>query len=155
MLCLVDTNVLLRGLDRRHPHCRTVRNALVMLRQQGTQPSLAAQNLVEFWAVATRPAAANGLGMSCAWAAAEIARMKRLFVILAETADVQPEWERLVIQHSISGKKVHDARLVATMNVHHLTHILTFNIGDFLRYPGLTPIDPSAIKPTQETQQTP
>ncbi|MCG6133823.1 MAG: hypothetical protein MET45_04030 [Nostoc sp. LLA-1] len=29
---------------------------------------------------------------------------------------------------------VHDARLVAVMCVHGLTHILTFNISDFTRY---------------------
>ena len=66
MLCLLDTNVLLRGLDRRHPQCRNVRRALIALRRQGTDPCLAAQNLVEFRAVATRPVDANGLGMSCA-----------------------------------------------------------------------------------------
>jgi hypothetical protein len=74
--------------------------------------------------------------MSCAWAAAQIARMKRFFVILTESADVQPEWERLVAQHIESGKKVHDVRLVATMNVHHISRILTFNTGDFSHYPG-------------------
>jgi predicted nucleic acid-binding protein len=150
MRCLVDTNVLLRGLDRRHPHCRTVRRALILLRRQGMQPCLAAQNIVEFWAVATRPVDANGLGMSCAWAAAQLARMKRFFVILAENADVQPEWERLVAQHSVSGKKVHDARLVATMNVHQVSRILTFNTGDFSRYPGVTAINPSSVSPAQE-----
>jgi predicted nucleic acid-binding protein len=117
MRCLLDTNVLLRGLDRRHPHCPTVRRALIRLWRQGTEPCLAAQNLVEFWAVATRPVDANGLGMSCAWAAAQIGRMRRFFVILAENADVQPEWERLVVRHSVSGKKVHNTRLLATMNV--------------------------------------
>jgi hypothetical protein len=122
-----------------------------MLPRQAVQPCLAAQNLVEFWAMATRPVDANGPGMSCAWAAAQIARMKRFFVILAENADVQPEWERLVIQHSVSGKKVHDARLVATMNVHHVSRILTFNAGDFSLYPGLTAIDPSSTDPTQTT----
>ena len=91
MLCLLDTNALLRGLDRRHPQCRTVRRALIALHRQGAEPCLAAQNIVEFWAVATRPVDANGLGMSCAWAADQIARMRRFFVILAENADVQPE----------------------------------------------------------------
>jgi hypothetical protein len=41
--------------------------------------------------VSLTPAEANGLGMSCAWAVAQIARMRRFFVILAENADVQPE----------------------------------------------------------------
>ena len=144
-LCLLDTNVLLRGLDRRHPHCWTVRRALIMLRRQGMEPCLSAQNLVEFWAVATRPVDANGLGMSSGWAADQLARMKRFFLALPENADVQPEWERLVVQHNVSGKKVHDARLVATMNVHHVSHILTFNTGDFARYPGLTALNPLSM----------
>lgn len=100
--------------------------------------------------MATRPVDANGLGMSCAWAAAQIAHMRRFFVILPENADVQPEWERLVARHSVSGKKVHDVRLVATMNVHRVSRILTFNTGDFSRYPGLTVIDPSAMDSVTE-----
>jgi predicted nucleic acid-binding protein len=151
MLCLVDTNVLLRGLDRNHPNCRTVRRAIIALRRDGAELCIAAQNLVEFWAVATRPVDANGLGMSPSWAAAQLVRMRRLFTVLAENADVQPEWERLVIQHDVSGKKVHDARLVATMNVHTVSHILTFNTGDFERYPAVITVRPetaaSAEKP--------
>jgi len=58
MLYLLDTNILLRGLI---VVIHTVRRALIMLRRQGMQPCLAAQNLVEFWAVATRPVDANGL----------------------------------------------------------------------------------------------
>jgi predicted nucleic acid-binding protein len=88
--------------------------------------------------------------MSCVWAAAQIAQMKRFLVILAENSDVQPEWERLVAQHSVSGKKVHDARLVATKNVHHVSRILTFNTSDFSRYPGLKVLHPSAMDPVQE-----
>lgn len=124
-----------------------------MLRREGVEPCLAAQNLVEFWAVATRRVDANGLGMSCAWAVAQIVRMRRFFIILSENSDVQPEWERLVARHSVSGKKVHDARLVATMNVHHVSRILTFNTGDFSRYPGLKAINPSGMDPAQGPQQ--
>jgi hypothetical protein len=62
--------------------------------------------------------------------------MKRFFVILAGNADVQPDRERPVIQHNESGKRVHDARRVATMNVHHVSRILTFNADDFWRIRG-------------------
>jgi predicted nucleic acid-binding protein len=44
------------------------------------------------------------------------------------------EWKRLVVQHSVLGSKVHDAKLVATMNVHGIRRILTFNTEDFTRY---------------------
>jgi hypothetical protein len=71
--------------------------------------------------------------------------MKYFFAILPDTAEVLPEWERLVIQHQVSGKKAHDARLVAAMNVHGVSHIPTFNVADFSRYSGLTVIEPESL----------
>ena len=43
------------------------------------------------------------------------------------------------------GVNVHDARLVATMLVHGLTHIVTFNIRDFTRYTEITAVHPREI----------
>src|SRR5260370_38849611 len=123
MHCLLDTNVLLRGLDRNHPQCRVVRRAIIALRREEGRLCLAPRNLIEFWAVATRPVDANGLGMSIEWAAAQLGKMKHFFAILPDTAEVLPEWERLVIQHQVSGKKAHDARLVAALNIHGVSHI--------------------------------
>jgi hypothetical protein len=40
---------------------------------------------------------------------------------------------------------VHDARLVAVMRVHSLTHILTFNTTDFIRYPAITVVHPRDV----------
>jgi predicted nucleic acid-binding protein len=42
----------------------------------------------------------------------------------------------------VSGKKSHDARLVAVMNTQNITRVLTFNTDDFARYPGITAIHP-------------
>ena len=150
MRCLLDTNVLLRGLDRNHPMYRVVRRAVIALRRQDSRLFLTPQNLIEFWAVATRPVDSNGLGMSVEWAAAQLVRMKRFFAVLPDTADAFTEWERLVIQHQVSGKKTHDARLVAAMNVHGITHILTFNSDDFSRYPGITVIQPQRLAPIEK-----
>src|SRR6266571_740353 len=123
MQCLLETNVLLRGLDRSHPQCRVVRRAIIALRRQDNRLCLAPQKLIEFWAVATRPVDANGFGMSTEWAAEQLAKMKHFCAILPDTAEALPEWERLVIQHQVSGKKTHDARLVAAMKVHGVSHI--------------------------------
>lgn len=48
------------------------------------------------------------------------------------------------MQHNVPGVKVHDARLVAAMNVHNVPRILTFNAGDFLRY-GIEVIEPQSL----------
>jgi predicted nucleic acid-binding protein len=145
MSWLIDTNITLRGLDRSHPHCRLVRRAIIELKRQGNQLFLTAQNLVEFWAVATRPVDANGLGMSIEWTAAQIARMKRFFTVLADGPEGYAEWERLVIQYRVSGKKVHDARLAAAMTVHGITHVLTFNVQDFVRYKDIQAVSPEEV----------
>jgi predicted nucleic acid-binding protein len=45
----------------------------------------------------------------------------------------------------VKGKNAHDARLVAAMVRHGLTHILTFNAQDFSRYRGITIMTPGAL----------
>jgi hypothetical protein len=92
----------------------------------------------------------TGLGMSTKWAAAQLAKMKYFFAILPDTAEALPEWERLVIQRQVSGKKTHDARLVAAMNVQSVSHILTFNSADFSRYSGITVIEPQSLTSASE-----
>ncbi len=105
-----------------------------------------AQNLIEFWAVATRPIADNGLGITVAQAAQELTKLKTLFGILPDTADIFPQWEQLVVKHQVLGKQVHDTRLVAAMKVHNVTHLLTFNTSDFKRYDGITVVNPSSVQ---------
>ena len=150
MRCLIDTNVLLRGLDRNHSMRAVVRRALISLRRQDDLLYLAVQNMIEFWAVATRPVDSNGLGMSIQWASTQLGRLKQFFAVLPESADTFPEWERLVVQYQVSGKKTHDTHLVAVMNVHRITHIMTFNGADFARYPGISVIQPQNFDLTQE-----
>jgi hypothetical protein len=41
--------------------------------------------------------------------------------------------------------KVHDARLIASMNVYGMNHLRTFNADDFQRYQGMTVIEPHHI----------
>ncbi len=92
------------------------------------------QSLVEFWNVYTRPVKNNGLGRTSQECAKEIHRLKSIFDFLPDNADVYQQWERLVKDYNVSGKQVHDTRIVAAMLVHQLTHILTFNTEDFKRF---------------------
>lgn len=70
-----------------------------------------------------------------------------LFTMLPETPGILAEWERLVVAHSVLGKNSHDAHLAAAAIVHGVTHILTFNVGHFARFPGITVLNPAAIAP--------
>ena len=99
------------------------------LRERGDRVCVTAQNLVELWALCTRPVENNGLGLKPEHADRIIARMEGALVRLQDTDGICTEWRRLVVAHSVSGKKTHDARLVAAMNVHGISCILTFNVN--------------------------
>jgi len=121
--------------------------AIRTLLARGEELCIVPQNLIEFWAVATRPLAANGLGLTIAQAARRMRRLKRLFKLLPDTPAIFTEWEKLVIQHQVIGKSTHDARLVAAMMTHKIAHILTFNTDDFKRFSSITTVDPANVKP--------
>ena len=142
---LGDTNLLLRSAEQGHPRQETAREALAELRARGETVHLVPQNLMEFWAVATRPIERNGLGLTAVDAEAELARLEGFFPVLPDTPAIYPEWRRLVTTYGITGLRVHDTRLVAAMVAHGLTHILTFNIDDFRRYAEIAVVAPDEI----------
>jgi len=142
---LLDTNTLLRTLQPLHPQREMVRAAIKTITGQGREVYIVPQNLVELWVVATRPIEQNGLGMSPAAAAVDLARLKSLFALLPETPAIYPIWESLVVQHQVSGKLAHDARLVAAMQAHGVTAILTFDQTGFARYPGIQVFHPAHL----------
>ena len=61
---LVDTNVLLRLAQPTSPQHAPAQAALMALDSAGLELCLVPQVLYEYWAVATRPPSANGLGLS-------------------------------------------------------------------------------------------
>lgn len=144
MPVLLDTNILLRALQPHHPHCAVTEKAITTLRARNEPIWVCAQNLIELWAVATRPAGDNGLGMSTQQALQEIVMIKRHFPILPELP-LLILWEQLVSTYQVNGKNTHDARLVAAMIQHRLDSILTFNVRDFSRYPQIKALHPQQI----------
>lgn len=142
---LIDTNALLRTLQVRHPQYETIARALELLPSLGRHLHIVPQNLVELWVVATRPVEQNGLGLTPAQAAAELQRIKSMFVFLPETSAIYPAWEYLVRRYAVSGRPSHDARLAAAMQVHGLTAILTFDKTGFSRFPGIEVVHPSDV----------
>jgi hypothetical protein len=56
--------------------------------RQNHQLSIIAQNLIEFWGVATRPMANNGLALSIAETASHVKTFERTFNLLADRENV-------------------------------------------------------------------
>jgi len=142
---LVDTNVLLRSIQTQHSMYADARRAAASLVGEGHVLAVVAQNLIEFWAVATRPTVNNGLALSIADTAGHIKTFQQTFTLLPDTSDIFSEWQRLVELHAVSGRQAHDARLVAAMLAHAVTHLLTFNDADFKRYTEITVVNPHDI----------
>jgi len=141
---LVDTNVLLRLHEPLHDHHRHAVDATTRLVESAEPVHVTSQNIAEFWAAATRPAARNGLGLSVATTAAEIGRIERVFTLLPDEPAIHAVWKQLVTAHGVIGSQVYDARLVAAMRVHGIARILTFNVADFAPY-GIEVLHPSAV----------
>ncbi len=145
MRILVDSNVLLRLAQPAHPQHKEATYAAAVLIGRPDELVLVPQCIYEFWVVATRPIPVNGLGYTVLQAEADIVRLFGPFTILPELPAIFSEWHRLVLSHSVLGKNAHDARLVAAMIVHGVTHLLTFNEQDFRRFTNITVLTPAAV----------
>lgn len=143
MFYLIDTNLLLRSMDSNNAMHTEAVGAIQKLQEAQHQLHLVPQNLIEFWNVCTRPADRNGFGLSVAETKVECDRLQQIFPLLPETDAIYVVWEELVFRYEVKGVNVHDARLVAAMLVHGLTHILTFNGKDFRRYKEIEVVAPA------------
>lgn len=146
MAYLLDTNILLRSVQPDHPMHGAALAAIGRLGRTQERVTLVPQVIVEFWTVCTRPTANNGLGLTPQETQAEVEKILATFELLPETPALFDEWRTLVVKHDVSGVETHDARIVAAMKLHGITHILTFNEQDFRRYQSIiTIVTPAAI----------
>jgi predicted nucleic acid-binding protein len=142
---LTDTNILLRMARRDDPDHAIGDGALARLAVGGSALCYTHQNIAEFWNVATRPIDRNGFGLKIADVDLEVRAIEQGMVLLPDSDAIYHEWRRLVVTHSVSGVKVHDARLAAAMKIHGIKHLLTLNPDDFARYSDITVVHPGTV----------
>jgi hypothetical protein len=145
MTVVLDANVLLRFSDTTAAQHPTAVAALAALHAQGHALRTLPQSRYEFWVVATRPVAANGLGLAPAECDATLAGFAVTFPLLDDVPGICAEWQHLVTAGACQGKVAHDARYVAAMHIHSVPHLLTFNVADFTRFAGITILDPAVV----------
>ncbi len=145
MIIAVDTNILLRFIETTAAQHPVVATALLNLRSEGHSLRIFPQAIYEFWVVATRPVASNGLALSPVDCSNTITGLMVAFPIIDDKSGLLTEWQQLVTTYACRGKVAHDARYVAAMKTHNITNILTFNGGDFARYPGIAVLNPNTI----------
>ena len=141
----LDTNILLHLANEKAPEYSQTRAAIVALETRGERLCTASQNLIEFWAVATRSAGHNSLGMSCAQAAHKMGLIEDTYFVLRDDPRIFGAWRDLVLEHDVRGKQVHDTRLAAAYRVNGIERVLTINVKDFQRFPFLECFAPNDV----------
>ena len=146
MRVLIDTNVLVvRMSEPTHALHQTAIDAIQWLSNQSYELLIVPQSLYEFWSVATRSVAANGLGKSTSYAESRVASLCGMFTLLRDERAIYETWLKLVADLAIPGVKSFDARLAAAMMRHGITHLLTFNSAHFQRFTHLAILDPIQV----------
>ena len=141
MRYLLDTNVILRSRDARHFACVEV---VDRARTPLCEAVLCPQVLIEYWVVATRPQAVNGLGLTPTVVEGQIEDLIAALPCLSEPSDVFNRWRDLVRQYDVKGLPAHDTRLVAVMNAHSISGLITLKPTDFRRYASINCLTPEA-----------
>lgn len=106
----LDTNILLRYATPTDPLRPAAVQALATMRAAGHVFRLVPQNLYEFWVVATRPVAQNGLGLTPAECDQTLTAFEAAFPLLLDQPALTAEWRTLVTTFGCIGKPAHDAR---------------------------------------------
>ena len=111
-LYLLDTNVVLRLMDRHAPEHLVCRRAVERLRIQGESLCLAPQVLVEFWAVATRPPPpqANGFGWTPDYTFKQVLNLCRFFALYPEKPELFDHWLKSSGFSGYTVKNLHKSR---------------------------------------------
>ena len=68
-----------------------------------------------------------------------------MFELVPDIPAIYPIWESLVIKYQVSGKPAHDARLVAAMQAHGLSAVLTFDRSGFSCFPDIEVVHPEEV----------
>jgi predicted nucleic acid-binding protein len=142
-MILVDTNVWVRTLRPDDLQHLSAVDAVTSLRTAGHRLAVVPQVFYELWSVSTRPAVNNGLGFSVEQSLEDQRRILESSELFEDDSGVFDAWRDLIAKYAILGKQAHDARLVAAMVRHGLTHLLSFNGQDFSRFNEIAVIAPS------------
>lgn len=145
MKVLIDANILLRVAQPTMASHATSLAALTLLSNADCDLCLVPQSIYEYWVVATRPVTVNGLGLTIQDVDRQIQDLLSRFILLRDERGIFAHWYELVVRNAVHGKLAHDTRLVAAMQRHGLTNLLTFNKSDFSRFAGIHVLSPDDV----------
>jgi predicted nucleic acid-binding protein len=140
---VIDANVLVYAINVDDLHHGSSRALLDAARDPLVTLYVTSQILCEFYSVITNPRRV-ALASSAAEAATIIAGLlvlPGLHVLPAPMQAVKGLME-LLQRYPVTGSRIFDLQIVATMQANNIQRIYTFNTGDFQKFPELEVIAP-------------
>jgi predicted nucleic acid-binding protein len=134
----VDTNVLVYANVASAPLHQEALEAIRVQRHDGATLWISRQVLREYLATISRSQTNTGL-VSRTTLTDQVRAFEHEFQIADELSAVTNNLLALYETVNLGGKQVHDANIVATMQVYGIMHLLT---ADFVRFAGLITIIP-------------
>lgn len=136
----IDTNVLVYANQAGSTHHAAAVALLTQVEAAGAPLWISGQVLREYLAVVTRQQGRT-VALPMPQAIERVRFFIQLFRLVEDAPSVRAELFNLLSTHPVAGKQVHDANIVATMLANGITHLLTFNVGDFRRFADLITIE--------------
>jgi len=141
----VDTNVLIRLHVETAPEHNTIREVIKQLITDGYEIWVSRQVLREYSSVLTREQPYTK-PIATPLVAAQIRLFEMSYFIADENSQVTAALCNLMDTILIGGKQIHDANIVATMQVHGILRLPTLNPTDFNRFAKyITVITPTDV----------
>ena len=129
----VDTNVLVHANDADPPFQHEARTRLLTLHTTGSDLWISRQVLREYAVVVSRKMNEKN-AFDAAALNHDLERFETEFLVADEDGSVTAVLRQLIQSHSVRGKPIHDANIVASMRVHGIHTLVTQNQQDFVRY---------------------
>lgn len=142
----VDNNVLVYSTNSFSPWHRVARDRLQEARQLGVDLVISTQILREYLAVATRSSTTTG-SPSLSELLDNVRLFRTQFTVVLNSPLVLDHLTALIRSIPLAGRQVHDANIVATMQVYGIRHLLTHNTADFARFAHLITVVPLVVTP--------
>jgi predicted nucleic acid-binding protein len=136
----VDTNILVNASVVSAPFHQNASQALKGLRQSGVELWISRQILREYLATLSRPQSFTA-PLTASTLSADLIYFQAQFRIAEDGPTVTASLLQLINHTPVGGRQIHDANIVATMTVHSLQNLLTYNVSDFKRFASIISIN--------------
>ena len=128
----IDTNLLIYATSDQSPYQSRSVEIINRLIQDGIPCAISPQIIREYLVVFTRGLSPTDPARSAALN--NIHTFLEVFFLLEENQQTVARLSAIVADRKTGGKQIHDANIVAVMQVHGVKRLLTYNLDDFKAY---------------------